>query len=588
MSAVLYRRSTQERARGVRLLVWVFFLGSVFGLLFGNEAYAQTDQSTPTGATACVQGHCHTVSLFNDMDTKAANASSGWLTTITGIVTKTFWILAVIEICWAAAVWVYEKDSLNSLAVEVIKKIMFIGFFYAILLNAPTWIPTIVGSFAAVGQQAANAPNLSTDYIVASGLAICDAIMGSAPSLNIINVWGNIPKYIVAAFSCFGILICFVLMAAEYFCALMESYILFATGAVFLGLGSSTWTKDYVTKYLNYAIAVGVRLLIMMLCWALFSVMDAGDAIKWDYGSMLQQLGVAILKCMFFLKAPDMASALLNGGNGINHSAMTGAVGSAVNAANTVNQLAGGMGGGGLKGALSMPMKAATGMLAAPAAAAVAGMQGVRSFAKAAGAGKEIAEQSGKSGGAALLSGLGKAGSEVAKNMPRSMVNALKSAGGRHESASGPGPLKRASESLMEKAAAGRTAPAEAAAAAAAEAKEKASSEAAAANTKRIEKIEKGVESLVSAVEGLTRSTESESPPSGYTSSSTQTSTSASTSASTSMSESSTPPPSPALSTVSTASTTASDLSRSASTVSSMSRPPSRTSSLRSNADSVQ
>jgi type IV secretion system protein TrbL len=536
MSMVLYRNRTQERARGVRLLVWVFLLGSAFGLLFGNTAYAQSgDYSNATGAQACVQGHCHHVGLFNNMDTKAADASGNWVSTITTLVTNTFWILAVIEICWAAAVWVYEKDSLNSLAVEVIKKIMFIGFFYAVLLNAPTWIPTIVGSFAAVGQQAAKAPNLSTDYIVASGLALCDAIMGAAPSLNIFNVWGNIPKYIVAAFSCFGILICFVLMAAEYFCALMESYILFATGAVFLGLGSSTWTKDYVMKYLNYAIAVGVRLLIMMLCWALFSVMDAGDTIKWDYGSMLQQLGVAILKCMFFLKAPDMAGALLNGGNGINHSAVTGAVGSTVNAANTVNQLAGGMGGGGLKGALSVPLKAATGMIAAPAAAAVAGMQGVRSFAKAAGAGKEIAEQGGKSGGAALLSGLGKAGGEVAKNMPRSMVNTLKSAAGRHESAPGSGPLKRASESLMEQAAAGRAgagglrskeskATEELANAVEKLSKESKSSTEGLSNA--VEKLSKeskssteglsnAVEKLSQVVESLSKSSGSESPPSG-------------------------------------------------------------------------
>jgi type IV secretion system protein TrbL len=534
MSAVVQRNRT--RARGVRLLVWVLVLASVFGLLFGNMAYAQTGQSgdytNSTGAQACVQGHCHYVSLFNDMDSKASTASTGWVTTITRIVTNTFWILAVIEICWAAAVWVYEKDSLNSLAVEVIKKIMFIEFFYAILLNAPSWIPTIVGSFSAVGQQAANAPNLSTDYIVASGLATCDMIFGSAPSLNIINVWGNIPKYIVAAFCCFGILICFVLMAAEYFCALMESYILFATGAVFLGLGSSRWTKDYVMKYLNYAIAVGVRLLIMMLCWALFSLMTAGQSFSWDYGPMLEQLGIAILKCMFFLKAPDMASALLNGGNGINHSAMTGAAGSAVNAANTINQLAGGMGGGGLKGALSAPLKAATGMLAAPAAAAVAGIQGVRSLAKAAGAGKEIAQQGGKSGGAAVVAGLGKAAGAVASEVPRSVANALKSAGGRHDSASGAGPLKRASESLMEKAEAGRTG--STSAAGGLRSKDgKATEEL----TSAVEKLSKetkdstqglsnAVESLTKVVDSLAKSSGSESPPPGSTSTSSATQTS--------------------------------------------------------------
>ena len=224
---------------------------------------------------------------------------------------------------------------------------------------------------------------------------------------------------------------------------------------------------------------------------------------------------------MFFLKAPDMAGALLNGGNGINHSAVTGAVGSTVNAANTTNQLAGGMGGGGLKGALAAPLKAATGMIAAPAAAAVAGMQGVRSFAKAAGAGKEIAQQGGKSGGAAVLSGLGKATGEVAKNMPRSMINALKSAGGRHDSASGPGPLKRASESLMEKAAAGRTGGAPEAGVL--RSKESKATEELANAVEKLSKESKSstkelsnaVEKLSQVVESLGKSGGSESPPPG-------------------------------------------------------------------------
>jgi hypothetical protein len=299
--------------------------------------------------------------------------------------------------------------------------------------------------------------------------------------------------------------------------------------------------------------------------------MDAGDTIKWDYGSMLQQLGVAILKCMFFLKAPDMAGALLNGGNGINHSAVTGAAGSTVNAANTINQLAGGMGGGGLKGALSMPLKAATGMIAAPAAAAVAGMQGVRSFAKAAGAGKEIAQQGGKSGGAAVLSGLGKATGEVAKNMPRSMINALKSAGGRHESAPGSGPLKRASESLMEQATAGR------AGGGGLRSKESKATEELASAVDKLSKdtksstegLSNAVEKLSEVVESLSKSSGPASPPSGstLTSSATQTPGPTSTPGS-----SATQTPGSTSTESATNSPSSSPLTRSSSTVSNMSQ----------------
>jgi type IV secretion system protein TrbL len=460
MSTMIHRNRTRERSAGVRWLLW---------LLLGHPAHA---------VQACVGGSCDSVSLFDGMDGNASNASATWLSTIRGLVTPTFWILATIEICWAAAIWVYEKDSLNSLTVEVIKKIMFISFFYAILQNASSWIPTIVASFAYVGKQAADVPELTTDYIIAVGLATCDMIMHAAPHLNIINVWGNIPKYIVAAFCCFGILICFVLMAAEFFCALMESYILFATGAVFLGFGSSTWTKEYVTKYLNYAICVGVRLLVMMLVWALFKLMDQSAPYSWNYVPMLEQLGIAILQCMLFLKAPDMTNALMNGGTGLTHSAVTGAVSSTTGAVAQAGQMAmgaaalAGGAGGALKAATSLAMggakmgaamgggamKAATSVVKAGAHGASSAKKGVGNLKKAVHAGTLLAEGEGKSGRAAVLSGLGKAAGAVARNLPGSMVNAIKSVGHNHENqGSSPGPIKRASEALLQKVNAGQS-----------------------------------------------------------------------------------------------------------------------------------
>ena len=461
MSITSYRNATAERAGGVRWLLWISVAASVFCLLYAHPAHA---------AKACVGGFCHTVNLFDSMDGKANSASNTWVSNITALITPTFWILATIEFCWAAAVWVYEKDSLNSLTVEIIKKIMFISFFYAVLQHATSWIPTIVESFKTVGNQAAGAPNLTTDYIIANGLAICDMIMGSAPHLNIFNVWGNIPKYIVAAFCCFGILICFVLMAAEYFCALMESYILFATGAVFLAFGSSNWTKDYVQKYLNYAIAVGVRLLVMMLVWALFALLAPSDAFSWDYGPMLEQLGIAILQCMLFLKAPDMTQALLQGGTGLTHSVVTGAAGAITGGVVQAGAMAfggGAVAGGALKAATSLATGGARGAMSAGHGAAKAATslaksgahgvssakKGIHNLGKAYEAAHEIAQMEGKSGTAAVLSGLGKTAGAVAKSLPRSVVNAIKSSSDSDSNqGSAPGPIKRASEALQEKA----------------------------------------------------------------------------------------------------------------------------------------
>ena len=127
--------------------------GLLLFALLTHAAWGATSQS--------IGGQTADFTLFDPIDADSQRIAGGWLLTIQGLVTNTFRILAVIEICWAAAIWAFEKDSLNSLAVEIIKKIMFIGFFFTLLTYAPTWIPTIVAAFRPRANRPQEPPPIS-------------------------------------------------------------------------------------------------------------------------------------------------------------------------------------------------------------------------------------------------------------------------------------------------------------------------------------------------------------------------------------------------------------------------------------------
>ncbi len=63
-----------------------------------------------------------------------------------------FW-LALIEFTWSAAIMMLEKTDLQIWTAALIRKVMWIGAFYALLLNGRTWIPTIVDSFNISGSK---------------------------------------------------------------------------------------------------------------------------------------------------------------------------------------------------------------------------------------------------------------------------------------------------------------------------------------------------------------------------------------------------------------------------------------------------
>src|SRR4051812_21647625 len=49
------------------------------------------------------------------------------MTDVTRMVRNTFFLLAVIELAWSAAVWAFQKDELTGFTSELIQKIMFIS-----------------------------------------------------------------------------------------------------------------------------------------------------------------------------------------------------------------------------------------------------------------------------------------------------------------------------------------------------------------------------------------------------------------------------------------------------------------------------
>ncbi|MDQ6653364.1 MAG: hypothetical protein M3Y84_11535, partial [Acidobacteriota bacterium] len=80
-------------------------------------------------------------------------ARGSWIASVFTYARNLFGALAVIEFAWSAAVMVLEKADLQSWTSAFIRKIMWIGGFYMLLINGPTWIPFIIDSFTQIGQS---------------------------------------------------------------------------------------------------------------------------------------------------------------------------------------------------------------------------------------------------------------------------------------------------------------------------------------------------------------------------------------------------------------------------------------------------
>ena len=275
--------------------------------------------SLAANASAAPPAACATgSSIFDSITSCYQSASTAWFQVLQGYANTLFWLLAAIELAWAGITWALEKDNLTAFTAALVKKIMGIGFFYALLLNAGDWIPAIINSMRKAGQDAAGVPSLSPSAIVDEGINAANALLVGVKDLGLFD---SLMTIMIAGLSAIGIIIAFVVIAGQLMVALIESYIAIGAGVLFLGFGGSRWTTDFTQKYISYAFATGVKLFMLYL------IIGLGMTSATGWATLIQQnintpastttifsvFGGSLILCFMAWQVPSMAAAMLSG-----------------------------------------------------------------------------------------------------------------------------------------------------------------------------------------------------------------------------------------------------------------------------------
>jgi type IV secretion system protein TrbL len=171
-----------------------------------------------------------------------------------------FGILAVIEFAWSAAVMLLEKSDLQAWTSALIRKLMWIGAFYALLLNGRVWIPAIIDSFTQIGQNAAGLGALSPSDVFMQGLRLAGALMDGASTSAFFT---NPGTSLALAFAALLIVISYTLITINFIVTLVESYLVVSVGFIFLGFGGSRWTAPYTERYIGLAVSIGIKIVLL-------------------------------------------------------------------------------------------------------------------------------------------------------------------------------------------------------------------------------------------------------------------------------------------------------------------------------------
>jgi len=192
---------------------------------------------------------------------------NAWITKLLGAAHRLFFLLAGIEVAWSFTLLAIEKADFQALTATIVRKIMWIGIFYAILLYGVTpggggWIPAIIDSFRILGQNASSVGPLGPSAIVGFGVNMCVDLLYSLKGADFLTSFASSMALVFCAVIIF---IAYLAIAIQFVVAMVESYIVIGAGVIFLGFGGSRWTAAYVERYIAYAVSVGMKILVLYL-----------------------------------------------------------------------------------------------------------------------------------------------------------------------------------------------------------------------------------------------------------------------------------------------------------------------------------
>lgn len=248
--------------------------------------------------------------VLANLENGIANATAGWETTVMRAARSLFWILAGIEV-GIAAVWLaIQGASLDNWFGELVRRVLFIGFFVFVLEQGPTFGRAIVDSLFQIGSSGGSASPVD---VFNAGIAVASDMSQDVR----FGLFEDNALAIAAVFAMIVVVICFALVAAIFVAVMVEMYVGLLAGMIMLGLGGSSFTKDFAVRYLVYAFSVGMKLMALVMIARIGSevLIDMADASSSDdkFLTSLAIAGIAVVVFMISIYVPAIIQGVIQG-----------------------------------------------------------------------------------------------------------------------------------------------------------------------------------------------------------------------------------------------------------------------------------
>lgn len=238
------------------------------------------------------------------LDTFTA-ASHQWVAVIKPAGLYLFGSFVLIDMVLTFGFMALKQAGLAELTGELIRKIMWIGFFLALFKSAE-WLSMIPESFSQLALKASSI-DIEPDTIMESAMRLVEAVWNGAGILDI-DGWAALFAGIIC-------LIAFALMAAQLFITLVKIQAIIAGSYLVFAFGGLSYTRSMAINPLKALFAAGMELMFIKLFLALtISTMEGFEQnASHDIPTSMTLIVVSVLLASVVNMIPGIVNSLMSG-----------------------------------------------------------------------------------------------------------------------------------------------------------------------------------------------------------------------------------------------------------------------------------
>lgn len=223
--------------------------------------------------------------------------------------------LFMLDLIWMILPRLLKDPDIMEIGVAVVMKVMYFSFI-TWLISTPAVPLSIVNGFIQLGKEGAHVTAVSPADVFWAGIDLINKMTTQfGDKASVFDVYPSLLLWGVNLI----VLVVFAFMAAQFAVTWIQLWFFSAVSPIVLAFGMTKWTKDMAMKVITTPIVYGIKFLTLyfVLAGAQGVASFMGDGISQMSPTNLAPLwavaGGSILLLILALKAPTMATDLLNG-----------------------------------------------------------------------------------------------------------------------------------------------------------------------------------------------------------------------------------------------------------------------------------